>query len=90
PTKITITKQPTKTITNIDNQKKQTKVTTAKVVEQITPASDKPIDTKDDKSLQISSETKESDQIIIIEEIDESEEALIAEWLIGTGLTFKQ
>ncbi|CAG8558196.1 22305_t:CDS:2 [Cetraspora pellucida] len=39
---------------------------------------------------QVSSETKESKPIIIIEEIDESEEALIVEWLIGTGLAFKQ
>ncbi|CAG8558159.1 9345_t:CDS:2, partial [Cetraspora pellucida] len=39
---------------------------------------------------QVSSETKESKPIIIIEEIDESEEALIFEWLIGTGLAFKQ
>ncbi|CAG8789476.1 15967_t:CDS:2, partial [Racocetra persica] len=38
-------------------------------------------------SFEVSSETKKSEQI---EEIDESEEALIVEWLIGTGLVFEK
>ncbi|CAG8525947.1 39850_t:CDS:2 [Gigaspora margarita] len=95
PTKITITKQPTKTTIN--------KVTTTVI--NPTPTSDNPINTKDYKSSvdnfmheliyaefeQNSSEIKESDQIIIMEkEIDESEEALITEWLLGTGLAYKQ
>lgn len=95
PTKITITKQPTKTTIN--------KVTTTVI--NPTPTSDNPINTKDYKSSvdnfmheliyaefeQNSSEIKDSDQIIIMEkEIDESEEALITEWLLGTGLAYKQ